>query len=162
MAVRAQGSWLPLGRACLAGARRRRDRLLGLRGGPRHVPHAHGATGNARPVGLSRSAGGDRVRARTRRRRPLRRTRARGATRALRAARYGPIAPESMVLRMASFTVPDAEAMQKRLWDEYRIEIPAMRDDLMRISVAIYTEREDVERLLDALAVLLSLSRNPA
>jgi isopenicillin-N epimerase len=73
-----------------------------------------------------------------------------------------PIAPESQVLRMASFTVPDAERVQKRLWDDYRIEIPAMRDDLMRISVAMYTEREDVERLLDALAEVLSPSRSPA
>ena len=40
------------------------------------------------------------------------------------------------------------------LFDEHRIEIPTMRphrDDLLRISVAPYTEREDVERLLDAL-----------
>ena len=37
-----------------------------------------------------------------------------------------------------------------------------IRDDLMRISVAMYTEREDVERLLDALANVLNLSRSPA
>lgn len=73
------------------------------------------------------------------------------------------IAPESMVQRMASFRVPgDAEALQRRLWDEHRIEIPAMRNDMMRISVAMYTERADVERLLDALARDLRTSRNPA
>ena len=36
------------------------------------------------------------------------------------------------------------------------------RDDLLRISVAPYTEREDVERLLDALPLLLRTSRSPA
>jgi isopenicillin-N epimerase len=63
-----------------------------------------------------------------------------------------PIAPESMVLRMASFRVPDALEVQRRVWDGYRIEIPAMRSDLMRISIAMYTERSDVDRLLSALA----------
>jgi isopenicillin-N epimerase len=63
-----------------------------------------------------------------------------------------PIAPESMVLRMASFRVPDAEEVQRQLWEQHRIEIPAMRPDLLRISVAMYTEREDVDRLLSALA----------
>jgi selenocysteine lyase/cysteine desulfurase len=37
-----------------------------------------------------------------------------------------------------------------------------MRNDMMRISVAMYTEREDVERLLDALARELRTSRSPA
>jgi isopenicillin-N epimerase len=73
-----------------------------------------------------------------------------------------PIAPESMVQRMASFRVPgDPYALQRALWDEHRIEIPAMRDDLMRISVAMYTEEEDVERLLDALPTALRTSRSP-
>jgi len=62
------------------------------------------------------------------------------------------IAPEPMVQRMASFRVPvDAYALQHALWEEDRIEIPAMRAGLMRISVAMYTLPEDVERLLDAL-----------
>jgi isopenicillin-N epimerase len=74
-----------------------------------------------------------------------------------------PIAPEPMVQRMASFRVPgDAFALQRALWDEHRIEIPAMRDDLMRISVAMYTREEDVERLLDALPAALRTSRSPA
>jgi isopenicillin-N epimerase len=64
-----------------------------------------------------------------------------------------PIAPEPMVGRMASFRVPgDAYAVQRRLWDEHRIEIPAMTGELLRLSVAMYTEREDVDRLLSALA----------
>jgi isopenicillin-N epimerase len=73
-----------------------------------------------------------------------------------------PIAPESMVLRMASFRAPDAEALQRRLWEGARIEIPAMRPDLLRISVAMYTTREDVERLLDVLPRVLRTSRSPA
>jgi selenocysteine lyase/cysteine desulfurase len=74
-----------------------------------------------------------------------------------------PIAAEPMVQRMASFRVPgDAHALQRALWEDYRIEIPAMRDDLMRISVAMYTEEEDVERLLDALPAALRTSRSPA
>ena len=74
-----------------------------------------------------------------------------------------PIAPEPMVQRMASFRVPgDASALQRVLWDEHRIEIPGMRDDLMRISVAMYTQEEDVERLLDALPAALRTSRSPA
>jgi len=73
-----------------------------------------------------------------------------------------PIAPEQMVLRMASVRVPDAHAVQRALFDEHRIEIPAMRDDLLRLSVATYTTREDVERLLDALPAIVRTSRSPA
>jgi isopenicillin-N epimerase len=74
-----------------------------------------------------------------------------------------PIAPESMVGRMASFRVPaDAFALQRGLWEEHRIELPAMTGELMRLSVAMYTEGEDVERLLDALAAQLRTSRSPA
>jgi isopenicillin-N epimerase len=66
-----------------------------------------------------------------------------------------PIAPEEMVLQMASVSVPDGvgEALERMLWEEQRIEIPLMRPqkDLLRISVAAYTTRDDVERLLDAL-----------
>lgn len=73
-----------------------------------------------------------------------------------------PIAPESMVLRMASVHVPNAHDVQRALFDEHRIEIPAMRDDLLRLSVAMYTTREDVERLLDVLPSVVSSSRSPA
>ncbi|MES1247348.1 MAG: aminotransferase class V-fold PLP-dependent enzyme [Actinomycetota bacterium] len=73
-----------------------------------------------------------------------------------------PIAPEEMVLRMASFRVPDAERIARALWEEHRVEIPWMRNDLLRLSCAMYTDREDVERLLDALAKELRTSRSPA
>jgi isopenicillin-N epimerase len=78
-----------------------------------------------------------------------------------------PLAPDDMLLQMASVRVPagvDGEALALRLWSEHRIEIPAMRPekDLLRVSVAAYTTREDVERLLDALPPLVRTSRSPA
>jgi isopenicillin-N epimerase len=70
-----------------------------------------------------------------------------------------PIAPEEMVLQMASVLLPVGvgESLERTLWDEHRIEIPVMRPqkDLLRISIAAYTTREDVERLLDALSGVL-------
>jgi len=77
-----------------------------------------------------------------------------------------PLAPEDQILQMASVRLPEADAtLSKRLFDKHRIEIPTMgprRDDLLRISVAPYTEREDVERLLDALPLVLRSARSPA
>jgi selenocysteine lyase/cysteine desulfurase len=72
-----------------------------------------------------------------------------------------PIAPEEMVLQMASVRLPDGidgEALARTLWDEHRIEIPVMRPerDLLRISIAAYTTRDEVERLLDVLPRLLA------
>ena len=72
-----------------------------------------------------------------------------------------PIAPEAMVQRMASFRLANAAEVQKRLWADHRIEIYAIRD-LMRLSAAMYTQEEDVERLLDALPAAVSLCRSPA
>jgi selenocysteine lyase/cysteine desulfurase len=65
-----------------------------------------------------------------------------------------PIAPDEMVLQMASVRLPDGvgEALGGTLWEEHRIEIPIMHpQNLLRISIAAYTTRDDVERLLDAL-----------
>jgi isopenicillin-N epimerase len=71
-----------------------------------------------------------------------------------------PLAPEEMVLRMATVRLPHEDGeLSKRLFDDHRIEIPVMRD-LLRISVAAYTTREDVERLLDVLPRVLRL-RSP-
>jgi selenocysteine lyase/cysteine desulfurase len=55
---------------------------------------------------------------------------------------------------MASVRLPRSDPkLSQRLFDDKRIEIPTMRDDeLLRISVAAYTERDDVDRLLEALA----------
>jgi isopenicillin-N epimerase len=77
-----------------------------------------------------------------------------------------PLAPDAQILQMASVRLPEPQPdLSQRLFDNYRIEIPTMgprRDDLLRISIASYTQREDVERLLDALPVAFRTSRNPA
>jgi isopenicillin-N epimerase len=67
-----------------------------------------------------------------------------------------PIAPESMVLQMASVRLPEPDPdLSRRLYDDYRVQIPVSHDGtLLRISVAAYTDRGDVERLLFALREL--------
>jgi len=68
--------------------------------------------------------------------------------------RTEPIAPEEMVLQMASVRLPTPDPeLSTRLFDEHRIEIPVSRDGtLLRLSIAPYNDREDVDRLLSALA----------
>jgi len=70
-----------------------------------------------------------------------------------------PLGPDEAIRQMASVRLPDANPdLSRRLFDEHRIEIPTMgprRDDLLRVSVASYTEPADVERLLDALPISL-------
>ncbi len=65
-----------------------------------------------------------------------------------------PIAPESMVLQMASVRLPEPDTdLNRRLFDDHRIEIPVSDDGtLLRISIAPYNDRADVDRLLEALA----------
>ena len=65
-----------------------------------------------------------------------------------------PIAPESMVLQMASVRLPESDTdLNRRLFDEHRIEIPVSHDGtLLRLSIAPYNVRADVDRLLEALA----------
>jgi isopenicillin-N epimerase len=66
-----------------------------------------------------------------------------------------PLAPEEQILQMASVPLPHADPeLSQRLFAEHRIEIPTMgpgSDDLLRISVAPYNDRSDVDRLLEAL-----------
>jgi isopenicillin-N epimerase len=74
-----------------------------------------------------------------------------------------PIAPPDMLLQMASVALPpcDGAELQRRLFDEHRIEVPVTQGEpLLRVSAAAYTGREDVERLLDALPNVLRTSRN--
>ena len=55
--------------------------------------------------------------------------------------------------------VVDPEKFQKRLYDEYRIEIPVyLWNDmpLIRISVQGYNSSEDVDRVIAALSEMLS------
>ena len=77
-----------------------------------------------------------------------------------------PIAAPELLVQMASVRLPqgcDGAGLERRLWVEHRIEVPAMRPekDLLRLSVAAYTRREDVERLLAVLPGALRASRGP-
>lgn len=69
-----------------------------------------------------------------------------------------PIAPESMVLQMASVRLPTPDSdLSRRLYDEHRVQIPVTRDgELLRLSVAPYTDRADIDRLLEVLASVIS------
>ena len=64
-----------------------------------------------------------------------------------------PIAPESMVLQMATVRLPAPDTeLQAWLFDEHRIEMPVWRDgSSFRVSIAAYNDRGDVDRLLSAL-----------
>ena len=74
-------------------------------------------------------------------------------------AGFEPLAPEQP-LQMAAFRLPacDPEAVQRRLFDEFRIEVPVRAwngRQLVRVSVAPYNEQSDLERLAGALAQVL-------
>ena len=70
-----------------------------------------------------------------------------------------PLSPDASIRRMATVRLPGPYPdLSRRLFDEHKIEIPTMgprRNDLLRMSVAMYTVPEDVERLLDVLPRLL-------
>jgi isopenicillin-N epimerase len=73
-----------------------------------------------------------------------------------------PITPDSSewFSQMASFPLPvcDAEPLQRRLHDEFRIEVPVVTwndRQFVRISAQGYNTRSDVDALLDALRALL-------
>jgi isopenicillin-N epimerase len=66
-----------------------------------------------------------------------------------------PIAPDSMLAQMAAVRLPGpAPGLSERLFARHRIEIPvdSRGTGLLRLSVAAYTTREDIDRLLAALA----------
>lgn len=67
--------------------------------------------------------------------------------------RTDPIAPEEMVLQMASVRLPAPDpGLSERLFRDHSIEIPVSHDGtLLRISIAAYNDRGDVDRLLAAL-----------
>jgi isopenicillin-N epimerase len=65
-----------------------------------------------------------------------------------------PLAPEAMLGQMASVRLPRPDpGLRDRLFANHRVEIPVTGTDhdLLRISVAAYTTRDDVDRLLAAL-----------
>ena len=62
--------------------------------------------------------------------------------------------------QMAAFPLPacNAPLLQRRLWEEYRIEVPVIEwngRQLIRVSVQGYNTRQDVEALVAALGALL-------
>ncbi len=66
-----------------------------------------------------------------------------------------PLAPDEMVAQMAAVRLPrPASDLAERLFTRHDVEIPVggPEDDLLRLSVAAYTTREEVDRLLAALA----------
>ena len=64
-----------------------------------------------------------------------------------------PLAPDEMIAQMAAVRLPrPAPNLSERLFSRHRVEIPVTRDDtLLRLSVAAYTTREEIDRLLAAL-----------
>jgi isopenicillin-N epimerase len=65
-----------------------------------------------------------------------------------------PIAPGEMVAQMAAVRLPHpAPALSERLFERHRVEIPigGPEKDLLRLSVAAYTTRDEIDRLLAAL-----------
>jgi isopenicillin-N epimerase len=66
-----------------------------------------------------------------------------------------PLAPDEMLGQMASVRLPrPASELSDRLFERHKVEIPVggPADDLLRISVAAYTTRDEIDRLLAALA----------
>jgi isopenicillin-N epimerase len=66
-----------------------------------------------------------------------------------------PLAPDPMIAQMAGVRLPHpAPDLSERLFTRDRIEIPVggPQKDLLRLSVAAYTSRDEVDRLLAALA----------
>jgi isopenicillin-N epimerase len=65
-----------------------------------------------------------------------------------------PLAPETMVAQMSTVRLPHpAAGLSVRLFTRDRVEIPVggRENDLLRLSVAAYTTRDDIDRLLAAL-----------
>jgi isopenicillin-N epimerase len=65
-----------------------------------------------------------------------------------------PLAPESMVAQMAAVRLPrSAPGLSARLFERHCVEIPVSgaNRDLLRLSVAAYTTRDEIDRLLAAL-----------
>jgi isopenicillin-N epimerase len=69
--------------------------------------------------------------------------------------RSEPIAPETMLAQMAAVRLPaPTRELAERLFTRHAVEIPVggPQHDLLRLSVAAYTTRDEIDRLLSALA----------
>jgi isopenicillin-N epimerase len=65
-----------------------------------------------------------------------------------------PLAPDAMLAQMATVRLPrPAPGLSERLFTRHRVEVPVAgaHEDLLRLSVAAYTTREEIDRLLAAL-----------
>ncbi|MFZ0340896.1 MAG: hypothetical protein WAL31_00990 [Gaiellaceae bacterium] len=65
-----------------------------------------------------------------------------------------PLAPESMLAQMAAVRLPGpAPDLSGRLFARHRVEIPVGggEEDVLHLSVAAYTTRAEIDRLLAAL-----------
>jgi isopenicillin-N epimerase len=65
-----------------------------------------------------------------------------------------PLTPETMVAQMATVRLPSpAPCLADRLFERHRVEIPVggAENDFLRLSVAAYTTRDEIDRLLAAL-----------
>jgi isopenicillin-N epimerase len=65
-----------------------------------------------------------------------------------------PLAPDSMVAQLAAVRLPrPAPGLSDRLFTGHRVEIPVggAEKDVLRLSVAAYTTRDEIDRLLTAL-----------
>ena len=73
-----------------------------------------------------------------------------------------PLTPDdpSFYMQLATFFLPPVrlEELKRRLYDEYRVEVPVGGWNdlyLLRVSIQGYNTRDDVDRLVEALRVLL-------
>ena len=78
---------------------------------------------------------------------------------------FEPVCPETSRWfgQMCTARLPetDLQTLKKRLYDEYRIEVPLLRWNdlpLIRVSIQGYNEQADADRLLSALESLLPAS----
>ena len=64
----------------------------------------------------------------------------------------------SPLMRALTVRCPDPDPLQRRLYDEYRVEVPVYEWEgttLLRVSIGPYNDESDLERLAEALKELL-------
>ena len=73
---------------------------------------------------------------------------------------YAPISPSDHFVQMRTIPLPacDTAALKQRLWDDFQVEVPLVEwggRQYIRVSIQCYNGPQDVDRLLEALKVLL-------